>query len=68
MDPNESLTPVERIRAHLLQTGHDDDANAFAAVDWLIQNYLLTDEPLDQGATELQNMLLDVVNAWTPKN
>ena len=65
---DEPMTPVERIRAHFIQTGHNDDADAFAAVDWLIQNYLLTDEPLDQGATELQDMLLDVVNTWTPKN
>ena len=65
---DEPLTPLERIRFHFITTGHDDDADAFMAVDWLIQNYLLTDEPLDQGATELQDMLLDVVNTWTPKN
>lgn len=67
LENDEPLTPIERVRLHFLMDGHDEDADAFATVDWLMQNYLLTNDPLTQDATDLQTMLLDVVNAWTPK-
>jgi len=64
---DESLTPIERLRVWLILEHHEEDAEAFALVDSLMRAYN-TSEPLDKGAEELRDMLLEVLDTWVALN
>ncbi len=64
---DEPLNPIERLRVHLTLEHHEEDADAFALVDSLIQSYALEyPDDLTADAQELQTLLLDVIESWTP--
>lgn len=62
------FSPTERLAVRLLLDHHADDAEALMKLDWLMREYLASDEPMTKDAEELKDMLLEIVESWLPKN
>ena len=63
-DPDEPLTPLERVRVNFLIGGHDDVAEAFATVDLVLRTFI-THEPETPQAHDLQFKLFDLLDSWS---
>ena len=62
------VPPLMTQVTHLVLEGHEDVADALLKVDWLVSEYLLTEEPLDPDAQNMADRLREIVQSWTPKN
>ena len=56
--------PVKTLAKFLKETGHDEDADAFLAVDWYITEFVKTSDELAPSAKKLQRRLLAVLKKW----
>lgn len=61
----EAEKPLSDVCEHFLNTSHEDLAESFANVDWVMQEWLLSEQPMSPQAIELREKLKALVKTWS---
>jgi len=58
------LNPVEHLAARFIAMGHEEDAESLLDINFYMQEFLASGEPMDADAEDLRELLSEVVAYW----